>query len=210
MLAAAILPLSTAYSVCEFTGSEAALDDKVADASLFYLTYLIVTGVAALIVLLPGAPLIPFSSSPRCSTPCCCCPCWTSCTGSPATVTSWTPTPPPQPAPRSTWRSSPSSPRASQRYSSSASPKRTPGTRPPPRTPSLQPGHSCFSVGESLSPPLCKSRDPRPHLLSCVLRPAEPPERSDSGRLERALAEEHAPSIKTHLSGYPRPRELSL
>lgn len=59
MLAAAILPLSTAYSVCEFTGSEAALDDKVADASLFYLTYLIVTGVAALIVLLPGAPLIP-------------------------------------------------------------------------------------------------------------------------------------------------------
>ena len=27
VLAAAILPLSTAYSVCEFTGSEAALDD---------------------------------------------------------------------------------------------------------------------------------------------------------------------------------------
>jgi len=59
LLAAAILPLSTAYSVCEFTGSEAGLDDKIADASLFYLTYLIVTGVAALIVLLPGAPLIP-------------------------------------------------------------------------------------------------------------------------------------------------------
>jgi NRAMP (natural resistance-associated macrophage protein)-like metal ion transporter len=59
LLAAAILPLSTAYSVCEFTGSEAGLDDEIADASLFYLTYLIVTGVAALIVLLPGAPLIP-------------------------------------------------------------------------------------------------------------------------------------------------------
>lgn len=59
LLAAAILPLSTAYSVCEFTGAEAALDDDVADARLFYVSYLVVTGVAALIVLLPGAPLIP-------------------------------------------------------------------------------------------------------------------------------------------------------
>ncbi len=59
LLAAAILPLSTAYSVCEFTGSEAALDDKAADARLFYVTYLVVTGVAALVVLIPGAPLIP-------------------------------------------------------------------------------------------------------------------------------------------------------
>ena len=58
LLAAAILPLSTAYSVCEVTGSEAALDDKPADALLFYLTSLVVTGLAALIVLLPGAPLI--------------------------------------------------------------------------------------------------------------------------------------------------------
>jgi len=59
LLAAAILPLSTAYSVCEFTGSEAALDDEIADALLFYITYMVVTGVAALIVLVPGAPLIP-------------------------------------------------------------------------------------------------------------------------------------------------------
>ncbi|HEY3262980.1 MAG TPA: divalent metal cation transporter [Pseudonocardiaceae bacterium] len=59
LLAAAILPLSTAYSVCEFTGSEAALDDQIADASLFYITYMVVTSVAALIVLVPGAPLIP-------------------------------------------------------------------------------------------------------------------------------------------------------
>jgi Mn2+/Fe2+ NRAMP family transporter len=58
LLAAAILPLSTAYSICEFTGAEAALDDDVADARLFYVSYLVVTGVAALIVLLPGAPLI--------------------------------------------------------------------------------------------------------------------------------------------------------
>jgi Mn2+/Fe2+ NRAMP family transporter len=59
LLAAAILPLSTAYSVCEYTGSEAALDDKVTEAKHFYLTYGVVTTVAALIVLLPGAPLIP-------------------------------------------------------------------------------------------------------------------------------------------------------
>jgi Mn2+/Fe2+ NRAMP family transporter len=59
LLAAAILPLSTAYSVCEFTGSEAALDDSFGEATLFYATYLVVTGVAASIVLFPGAPLIP-------------------------------------------------------------------------------------------------------------------------------------------------------
>jgi Mn2+/Fe2+ NRAMP family transporter len=59
LLAAAVLPLSTAYSVCEYSGSEAALDDKVTDAKQFYATYVVVSAVAALIVLVPGAPLIP-------------------------------------------------------------------------------------------------------------------------------------------------------
>ncbi|WP_433038193.1 NRAMP family divalent metal transporter [Actinomycetospora sp. CA-053990] len=59
LLAAAILPLSTAYSICEYTGSEAALDDRFTDARPFYLSYVVVIGVSALIVLLPGAPLIP-------------------------------------------------------------------------------------------------------------------------------------------------------
>jgi Mn2+/Fe2+ NRAMP family transporter len=59
LLAAAILPLSTAYSVCEYFGSEAALDDQVTDAKPFYITYAVVTGLAAMIVLVPGAPLIP-------------------------------------------------------------------------------------------------------------------------------------------------------
>jgi NRAMP (natural resistance-associated macrophage protein)-like metal ion transporter len=59
LLAAAVLPLSTAYSVCEFTGFEAALDDEVSEALLFYGTYVVVAGVAALIVLVPGVPLIP-------------------------------------------------------------------------------------------------------------------------------------------------------
>ena len=59
LLAAAILPLSTAYSICEYSGSEAALDDRFTDAKPFYLSYVVVIGVSALIVLLPGAPLIP-------------------------------------------------------------------------------------------------------------------------------------------------------
>ncbi|MBU6329676.1 MAG: divalent metal cation transporter [Acidobacteria bacterium] len=58
VLAASILPLSTAYSVCEYMGVEAALDDSYADARPFYLTYGIVVGVAAALVLIPGAPLV--------------------------------------------------------------------------------------------------------------------------------------------------------
>jgi Mn2+/Fe2+ NRAMP family transporter len=59
LLAAAIVPLSTAYSICEYTGLEAALDDRFTDAKPFYLSYVVVISVSALIVLLPGAPLIP-------------------------------------------------------------------------------------------------------------------------------------------------------
>ena len=59
LLAASILPLSTAYSVCEFAGAEAAVDDRFADAKLFYGAYGATTVIAAAAVLLPGAPLIP-------------------------------------------------------------------------------------------------------------------------------------------------------
>lgn len=58
VLAASILPLSTAYSVCEYAGVEAALDDPFAEAKPFYLTYGIVVAVAAGLVLIPGAPLV--------------------------------------------------------------------------------------------------------------------------------------------------------
>ena len=58
LLAASVLPLSTAYSVCEAVGAEGALDDSWRDARLFYVSFGVVTGVAALIVLVPGAPLI--------------------------------------------------------------------------------------------------------------------------------------------------------
>ena len=58
VLAASILPLSTAYSVCEYAGVEAALDDRYADAKPFYLTFGVVVAIAASLVLIPGAPLV--------------------------------------------------------------------------------------------------------------------------------------------------------
>jgi NRAMP (natural resistance-associated macrophage protein)-like metal ion transporter len=57
-LAASILPLSTAYSVCEYAGLEAAMDDPYREARTFYLTYGIITLVGTVIVLSPGAPLV--------------------------------------------------------------------------------------------------------------------------------------------------------
>lgn len=59
LLAAAVLPLSTAYSLCEFTGHEAALDQGFKGAPLFYSTYVVVAAVACMVVLLPGLPLVP-------------------------------------------------------------------------------------------------------------------------------------------------------
>ena len=58
LLAGSVLPLSTAYSVCEAVGTEAALDDSWSDARLFHVAFGAVTAVAALVVLLPGAPLV--------------------------------------------------------------------------------------------------------------------------------------------------------
>jgi Mn2+/Fe2+ NRAMP family transporter len=59
LLAASIVPLSTAYSVSEAIGSESALDDRFSEARVFYVTYGAVVAVAVTIVLIPGAPLIP-------------------------------------------------------------------------------------------------------------------------------------------------------
>jgi NRAMP (natural resistance-associated macrophage protein)-like metal ion transporter len=55
---ASILPLSTAYYVCEAFGFESGLSKKFSEAPFFYSLYatLIVLGVA--IVLIPGAPLL--------------------------------------------------------------------------------------------------------------------------------------------------------
>jgi hypothetical protein len=58
LLAASILPLSTAYSVGDLTGQPAALDDGPKDAPLFYATFGFMTFFAAGLILLPGVPLI--------------------------------------------------------------------------------------------------------------------------------------------------------
>lgn len=58
LLATAIVPLSTAYSVSETFGRRADLDDSFAAARVFYLSFAAVVVLAAAIVLIPGAPLI--------------------------------------------------------------------------------------------------------------------------------------------------------
>lgn len=58
LLAASVLPLSTAYSVCEYAGVEAALDDPFSEARTFYVSFGLVTALGAAVVLIPGAPLV--------------------------------------------------------------------------------------------------------------------------------------------------------
>jgi Mn2+/Fe2+ NRAMP family transporter len=59
VLAASILPLATAYSVSEVFGQEAALDDPIHEAPVFYGTFAVVIAAASAIVLIPQAPLVP-------------------------------------------------------------------------------------------------------------------------------------------------------
>lgn len=59
LLAAAIVPLSTAYSVCEAAQHPAGLDARPREAPLFYGAFVGAIVVAAAIVLIPGVPLIP-------------------------------------------------------------------------------------------------------------------------------------------------------
>lgn len=58
-LAAAVVPLSTGYSVSEAIGMEARIDDAFREAPLFYGTFVVMTALAALIVALPFIPLLP-------------------------------------------------------------------------------------------------------------------------------------------------------
>ena len=59
MLAASVLPLSTAYSVAEALGREATLDDSFGEAPVFYAAYGGAVAVGAGVVLIPGVPLVP-------------------------------------------------------------------------------------------------------------------------------------------------------
>lgn len=59
LFAASILPLSTAYVVCEGMGWEAGVDNKFSEAPQFYGLYSLLIFVGAGVVLWPNLPLIP-------------------------------------------------------------------------------------------------------------------------------------------------------
>jgi NRAMP (natural resistance-associated macrophage protein)-like metal ion transporter len=58
LFAACILPLSTAYSVCEGLGFEAGVNKRMREAPIFYFLYLLLIVVGAGVVLIPQFPLI--------------------------------------------------------------------------------------------------------------------------------------------------------
>ena len=58
IFAACILPLSTAYSVCEGLGFEAGVNKRMRDAPVFYFLYTLLIVVGAGVVLIPGFPLV--------------------------------------------------------------------------------------------------------------------------------------------------------
>jgi len=58
LFAASILPLSTAYTVCEGLGFESGLDKKFGEASVFYWLYTALVGAGAAVILLPHFPLL--------------------------------------------------------------------------------------------------------------------------------------------------------
>jgi NRAMP (natural resistance-associated macrophage protein)-like metal ion transporter len=59
VLAATIMPLSTAFVICEAFGWESGVDKRFGDAPSFFFIYTLVLAVGALIVLIPGLDLLP-------------------------------------------------------------------------------------------------------------------------------------------------------
>jgi len=58
LFAASILPLSTAYTVCEGMGFESGVDMKFSEAPIFYWLYTALIIAGAAVILLPGLPLV--------------------------------------------------------------------------------------------------------------------------------------------------------
>lgn len=58
LFAASILPLATAYSVCEGLGLEAGVNRKFGEAPEFYGLYTVIIAFSAGMILVPGAPLL--------------------------------------------------------------------------------------------------------------------------------------------------------
>ncbi|HUV00853.1 MAG TPA: Nramp family divalent metal transporter [Bacteroidales bacterium] len=61
IFSATILPLATAYFVCEAFGFETGIDKKWDEAKEFYILYTGILIVSSVIILIPNAPLIPIS-----------------------------------------------------------------------------------------------------------------------------------------------------
>jgi Mn2+/Fe2+ NRAMP family transporter len=58
LLGAMIVPLATAYYICEAMGWESGVNKSFSEAPQFMAIYAATTGMAALVVLIPGAPLV--------------------------------------------------------------------------------------------------------------------------------------------------------
>ncbi len=58
IFAASILPLSTAYSVCEGLGFEAGVNRRFREAPIFYWLYTLLIGIGAGVILIPRFPLV--------------------------------------------------------------------------------------------------------------------------------------------------------
>jgi NRAMP (natural resistance-associated macrophage protein)-like metal ion transporter len=61
LFAASILPLSTAYTVCEGLGFESGLDKTFKEAKFFYWFYSLLIAAGAAVVLIPNFPLVQFT-----------------------------------------------------------------------------------------------------------------------------------------------------
>ena len=61
IFAASILPLSTAYTVCEGLGFESGLDKTFREAKFFYWFYSLLIAAGAAVVLIPNFPLVQFT-----------------------------------------------------------------------------------------------------------------------------------------------------
>jgi Mn2+/Fe2+ NRAMP family transporter len=58
LFAASILPLSTAYTVCEGLGFESGVDKRFSEAPFFYWLYTLLIVAGATVLLIPGLPLV--------------------------------------------------------------------------------------------------------------------------------------------------------